>query len=96
MGDKEGKRFMAIRDHKLSMMGESFYYINWHIVIKCSVVSTPILLLVIYKHNYTDIQYAKKCILTLGKEAIILVCDIIMGKCLISMETFGNTRYNFI
>ena len=28
---------------------------------------------------------------TLGKEATILECDIIMGKCLISMEAFGNS-----
>ena len=31
-----------------------------------------------------------KSILTLGKEAIILGCDIIMGKSLIFMEASGN------
>ena len=34
------------------------------------------------------LQYANKSILTLGIEAIMLGCDIIMGKCLISMEAY--------
>ena len=35
----------------------------------------------------------KKSTLTLGKEAIILGFDIIMGKSLISMEAFGNSLH---
>ena len=42
------------------------------------------------KKGYT---VCKKSILTLGKEAIILGCDIIVGKCLISMEAFGNSSH---
>ena len=49
-----------------------------------------------------DMEYTvcKNSILTLGKEAIMLGCDIIMGKCLLYLEAFGvsphfNTSYNF-